>query len=137
MASILETEYKKAERPYSQNELKYTRELLHKKLRLSKIRAEHEQCGHYYHVLKNSRKEKEISENGCKDHGNCSVCWKLNKTKSKKLLEIANILVYHYCSTFYETPELTYNNADLENAFYSWLYEKLPESNQHQHKHKE
>ena len=131
MSSILETEYKKAERPYSQNELKYLHESLHKKLRLSKIRAEHEHCGHYYHVLKNSRKEKEITETECKDNGNCSVCWKINKTKSKKLSELARNLVYHYCSTFYdENPVLSYNNMDLETAFYSWLYEKLPESNQ-------
>ena len=135
MASILETEYKKAERPYSQNELKYEHESLHKKLRLSKIRAEHEQCGHYYHVLKNSRKEKEITETGCKDNGNCSVCWKINKTKPKKLSELARNLVYHYCSTFYdENHMLSYNNMDLESTFYSWLYEKLPESNQPPHK---
>ena len=60
--SILETPYVKPERPYSQNELKYNRDRLYRNLRLSSIRAEHDECKHFYLVRKNGRKEKEIIE---------------------------------------------------------------------------
>jgi hypothetical protein len=128
MASILEKEYKEAERPYSQNELKYMRDLTRKKLRLSNTRAEHGICGHFYYVLKNGRKEKEILESNCSDTGNCSVCWKVNKTRPKRLSESAKDLVYNYCNVFCEEPKfLSYNTVYLETTFYTWLYEEMPE----------
>ena len=128
MTSILEIEYKEPERPYSQKELAYNRLLLHKKLRLSNTRAEHEYCGHFYHVLKNGRKEKDILASNCKDNGNCSVCWKLNKTKDRKILEMAKSVIFYYSSSFFEeSTYLTYNKFDLEKTFYCWLYEELPD----------
>lgn len=121
--SILETPYIKPTRPYSQNELKYKREKLYRDLRLSKTYARHACCNHFYLVRKNGRKEKEIIEKNSNDVGNCSVCWKLNKTP-KYLKDNAYDLVNEYMNIFYkERDYLTYADVDLEKVFYKWLYE--------------
>jgi hypothetical protein len=84
MSTITDDEYKEPTRPYSSAELQYNRELYFKKLRLSDIMTEHEKCNHSYHVRKNGRKEKEIVETNDCVTPNCSVCWKINRTKSDK-----------------------------------------------------
>ena len=124
MTSILESEYKEPERPYSQDELKDNRNNLRKKLKLSELRAEHQYCGHFYHVRMNGPKERNIKENNCNDTGNCSVCWKISKTRPKSLTEKAKDLVFFYGKCFYIEPNiLSYSNNDLEKVFYTWLYE--------------
>jgi hypothetical protein len=127
MTSIIErmeNEYIEPERPYSQTELKNNRETLSYKLRLSKTIAKHEKCGHFYYVLKNGHKEKEIIESNCLDKGNCSVCWKVNKIKNGKVRGITEDLIYNYCSTFWNEPPISYNILHLEKMFYNWLYEE-------------
>lgn len=121
--SILDSEYVPANRPYSQNELKYLQENLYKSIRLGNAKTFHTKCGHFYLVKENSRKEKEIKEkNSSEDIGNCSVCWKLHKT-SDYLKDKAYDMVDAYCRRFYEEPEkLTYDLLDLETVFYKWLY---------------
>jgi hypothetical protein len=121
--SILESEYIEQSRPYSQNELKYLRENLYKNLRLGKQIAVHSKCRHFYYVKENSRKEKEILEkNTTENVGNCSVCWKLNKT-SEHLKDKAWSLVETYSDTFYKEPKnYIYDLLDLETIFYKWLY---------------
>ena len=133
--SILESEYTGPSRPYSQNELKYLRENLYKNLRLGKERASHSKCCHFYYVKENSRKEKEILEtNRSENIGNCSVCWKINKSKPY-LRNKAECLVESYCETFYKEPEkYTYDLLDLETIFYKWLYYENDNTNNNNNK---
>ena len=121
--SVLELEYVKQSRPYSQNELSYLRNNLYINLKLGKERTSHSKCEHFYYVKENSRKEKEILEKNKSDNiGNCSVCWKVNKTP-ENLRNKAEDLVEIYSYTFYKNPEnYTYDLLDLETTFYKWLY---------------
>jgi hypothetical protein len=55
------------------------------------------------------------------------VCWKYNKTP-RHLKTRARELVNNYCNTFIEDPEseyLTFENTELEIAFYRWLYDEF------------
>jgi len=123
MPSILESEYIEPIRPYSLDELKSLRTKLYNNLRLGKMRVYHQRCNHFYIAKVNSRKEKEMIERNCNDIGNCSVCWKLGKTR-ENLREKAKNMVYAYCNRFYEEPPvITYDDFDLENVFYKWLYQ--------------
>lgn len=122
-SSILESEYVEPTRPYSQHELMYNRERLYKNFRLSKNKAHHQRCNHFYLVRANGRKEREMIENECSDVGNCSVCWKISKTPPY-LKDRALDLVHHYSNMFEdERPLLSYKLNDLEETFYKWLYE--------------
>jgi hypothetical protein len=119
--SVLEADYVEPQRPYSQAELANMRYKMCRQLRLGKTKAHHEKCDHFYLVKENGRKEKDIVEQNTSDCGNCSVCWKLNKTP-KYLKNKANDLVDEYCKAFYTEPTyLTYEDVDLEIAFYKWL----------------
>jgi hypothetical protein len=119
--SVLETDYVEPQRPYSQAELSNMRYKLYRHLRLGKTRAHHEKCDHFYLVKENGRKEKDIIEQNTSDCGNCSVCWKINKTP-KHLKNKAHDLVNEYWRVYYNEPTyLTYEDVDLENAFYKWL----------------
>lgn len=124
MSSILEQEYIKQDRPFSQKELQYNRNKVFRKLRIGTTRAHHKRCNHFYYVKDNGRKEKEINEAKSNDSGNCSVCWKFNTTP-KHLKTRARNLIDEYCRTFYETPtHLTHADVDLETSFVKWLYEE-------------
>lgn len=121
--SILEQDYVEPERPYSLKELADKRAQVYRSLRLGQTKANHRRCGHFYLVKENGRKEKEMREQGSNDIGNCSVCWKLNKTDRHLKLRARN-LVQTYTDAFYNEPKyLTYDNLDLETVFYKWLYE--------------
>lgn len=123
--SILEQEYLKPDRPYSQRELQYNREKVLRTLRIGKVRAHHKRCDHFYYVKENGRKEKDIKEAKSGDVGNCSVCWKFNKTV-RHLKTPARNLINSYCSVFFDQPTcLTYENVDLETVFYKWLYQEV------------
>ena len=123
--SILERNYIKPERPYSQNELKYNRDRIFKSLRVGKTRAHHKKCDHFYYVKEQGRKEKEIKEVKSGDIGNCSVCWKFNKTP-RNLKDSAHNLIHEYQKRFYEIPTyLTYEDVDIEVTFLKWLYEEI------------
>ncbi len=123
--SILESEFIRPTRPYSQNELKFMRNSLYKNINIGNNRIYHTKCGHFYYVKKNSRKEKELKEKNRNENiGNCSVCWKLSKTP-KHLKNNANDMVEYYCNSFYEEKEYyNYSLFDLENVFYRWLYQE-------------
>jgi len=124
MLSVLESKYVAPERPYSQNELRETRERLHKRLRLGNHMVRHVECGHFYLTKQNGRKEREIIESGNNDVGNCSVCWKLSKTQDP-LFDRASDLVNSYVKTFKtESKFATYDDLDLETVYYKWLYER-------------
>lgn len=119
--SVLEKDYIEPTRPYSQAELQFNRDKLHKYLRLSETFAIHKRCGHCYKVRKNGRKEREILESAEPDSGNCSVCWKLRRTIKNR--RVAEDVVYAYTECFREKPKyLKYEDMDLERVFYTWLY---------------
>jgi hypothetical protein len=121
--SIIELDYNEPNRPYSQRELTYMKEILFKSLRLGENRADHKKCDHFYFVKENGRKEKEMLESKDTDIGNCSVCWKLNKTP-RNLKNTANNLVDSYCNEFYDKSVIvTHKNVSMEIAYYKWLYE--------------
>ena len=120
MSSVLESVYVEPTRPYSQNELCEMRNKLFKKLHIGDILATHMKCNHTYYVKKNGKKEQEINEHN--NAGNCSVCWKLNKTP-KFLKERAKDLIYMYKDTF--SNKMSYESNDVETAFYTWLYSEF------------
>jgi hypothetical protein len=123
--SILEQEYCEPERPYSQKELQNMHEQNFRSLRIGNVRAQHTQCGHFYYVKENGRKEKEIKDKNCFDTGNCSVCWKIAKTP-KHLKNIARNIIDSYSKTFFTYPKfISYNEIDLEIIFYKWLYNEF------------
>jgi len=124
MSQVLETEYVKQTRPYSQNELRDSQNNLFRSLRLGENIVYHNKCGHMYLTKQNGRKEKELLETGKVDVGKCSVCWKISKTP-RYLQDKARNLAYNYCNTFSKTPEFfSYRNLDLETVYYKWLYEE-------------
>ena len=86
---------------------------------MSHIVAWHPKCNHFYFVKKHGRKEKAILEN-MEDIGNCSVCWKLNRDPRSEIKE----LVCNYCYYLNKEPEIiTWDLIDLENQYYTWLYD--------------
>ena len=122
MSSILESQYSEPTRPFSQKELQDKQEYLYKKLRISNVMAYHPKCKHFYLTRKNSRKEQDILNN-VSDIGNCSVCWKLNKTPYN-MKNLAQDLIYHYEQEFANDQKtLSYYRHYLETTFYMWLYE--------------
>lgn len=124
MTSVLETDYVKQTRPYSQSELRNSRTNLFRSLRLGEKIVCHDKCGHIYLTKQNGRKEKEMLESGQVDVGKCSVCWKISKT-SPYLRDKARNLALDYRNTFSNTPEfLSYGKLDLETVYYKWLYKE-------------
>ena len=119
--NILDSEYVKPNRPYSQDELNDMRNALYRQLRLSKDRAFHSKCKHLYNVKENSKKQKEIYENN-DDIGNCSVCWKLSKTPEASRYKAYDLIRVYNLEFKYEPTRLDYNLCDIENIFYRWLY---------------
>ena len=123
--SILEKEYIEQDRPYSQTELNYKREQLYRVLRLGSISANHQKCNHFYFVKENGRKETEIKESHNSDVGNCSVCWKFNKTPRQLKTKVRN-LIQSYGERFVSPPTyLSYEDVDLETVYYTWLFEEV------------
>ena len=123
MTTLLEQEYVEPQRPYSQKELQYNREQLFRNLHIGNVRAHHNRCQHFYFVKENGRKHKEIEETKNSDIGNCSVCWKINKTPYNQK-HLAQDLVYHYDKEFsVKNDNITHYRQDLERVFYTWLYE--------------
>ena len=119
--SILETTYVPQHRPYSTLELEDTKNNLFNKLHLSCEWANHEKCGHKYHVKTNGKKFNQIVEFNNRDVGNCSVCWKLSKTDNN-LKNTAFGIVEKYNRDVFNDDSYSYNNADIENVYYKWLY---------------
>ena len=122
--SILKKEYVEPDRPYSQRELQYNRDKVHKTLRIGSVRAHHKKCDHFYYVKKNGRKENDIKEANSRDVGNCSVCWKFHRTPMELKSEALG-LINSYCKRFFTEPSyLTYDDVDIESIFLTWLYDE-------------
>jgi hypothetical protein len=121
--SVFETEYIEPNRPYSQDELSIKRSTLFKYLKLSNYKVYHPKCKHQYYVKEGGKKEKEIiDKNSNTNIGNCSCCWKLNKTP-KNFKDCAENIINIYNDLFYDEPKkLYYYDIDVEKCFYTWLY---------------
>lgn len=120
--SIFDNGYKSPTRPYSQIELSNIRTKILKTLNLSNNKVYHKECGHFYYVKKNSRKEYKIKTKGIVDVGNCSICWKLRYRNTQE----ENMLVYTYCTDYFKDCEyLYYDRIYIEMVFYKWLYQKI------------
>lgn len=123
--SVLEKDYIGADRPYSQLELKKNRRTNKRTLRVGTIRAQHDNCGHFYLTKFRGRKEQEIRQTNNPDTGNCSVCWKLSKTPYV-LRPNAEQLISYMNENFFEEPtRLSYELVEGENDYYTWLYNEF------------
>jgi len=124
--SVLEKNYVELERPYSQKELVNNRNRMVKYLRVGQVLIEHEDCRHFYFARVNGRKEREAKESNGEVIGNCSVCWKMNRTP-KRLRNSAKLL----CDTYMNTNPAKFNPPtcleylELETDFYTWLYNEF------------
>lgn len=126
--SVLETEFPEVNRPYSQEELNTKRNRAFRSMRIGNTKAHHRRCNHFYYVKGNGRKEKEIIENNDCDTGNCSVCWKLNKTP-RHLRSNARDLIELYLNETedrqkYNIEYLDFPYVQTEIRFYTWLYQE-------------
>jgi hypothetical protein len=127
-SSVLDRAYIEPNRPISQEELREKREFVRKRLYLSDYFAYHESSDYFYAVRLNSKKETEIKETGNNDSGNCSVTWRLSITDPSQK-KYARDIVEKYMRTYRngDPSTLTYDDVWVENVFYHWLYEKIPE----------
>lgn len=123
--SVLEKDYIKASRPYSQLELKKNRIKNKRLLRVGRIRAQHDDCGHFYLTKFRGRKEKEIKETKDPNTGNCSVCWKLSRTPYMLRPNAEQLVSYMNYNFFEEPTKLTYELVEGENDYYTWLYNEF------------
>ena len=124
MSSVLEIDYVKQTRPYSQSELRDLQTSLFRSLKLGEKFVYHDKCGHMYLTKQNGRKEKEILETGKADVGKCSVCWKISKTPMY-LRDKARNISHDYSIIFLNPPKfLSYQKLDLETVYYKWLYQE-------------
>lgn len=120
--SVLSRGYAEQQRPYSQHELTFMRNSLLGRLHIGYVRAQHKNCGHFYYTKEGGKKERDIHDKNTSDIGNCSVCWKLDRTP-ENLLKEAEMLVDYYMSNMeLEPTRLIYNQVMSESAFYIWLY---------------
>lgn len=115
--SILEIQFNPPKRPYSTNELNDMKERLYRNLKLNKSIFAHHDCGHFYLVRLNGKKEKDIIS--FNKHGNCSVCWKLKNTKTD-IIHLAQDVVHSFYDTFHNP--ISFELVDLHSVFYKWLY---------------
>ena len=110
------------QRPYSTNELNDIRNANKRRCRLGSVMATHrEECNHCYYVRENGRKEKKIIDTGDFDPGNCSVCWKLAKTRNSVKKQYED-MVNNYMNDIATNDDITYSTVDTEDKFYKWLY---------------
>lgn len=122
MTSILESKYVEPEWPPSQKEMQNKLNMLFRRIRIGKVKAHHRRCGHCYLTRMNGRKEKDILVNNNVDNGNCSVCWKLSKTPRKLLSNAIEMVESYQKNVNNDLTAISYNELDLINVFYTWLY---------------
>lgn len=122
MERLLCSTYKGPERPYSQDELRETRERNLGRLRVGTTMVTHERCSHFYFAKEGGKKEQRMTESNGGDPGYCSVCWKLKKTPDEYREKAAN-LIDEYLHRFETCPDKwSHYLVDLEKVFYRWLY---------------
>ena len=126
--TVLDENYEKPTRPFSQKELQSLKRDYIRNLRLSNEMVFHSKSKYRYYVKKWGNKEKTIIENRekgtdeeCnKDIGNCSVSWKISKTHPNYKNYVKDL-----CDNYMETIDkdrLTHYDVELFRVFYTWLY---------------
>jgi hypothetical protein len=135
MSSVLEKKSFEPDRPYSRKELEEKRKRIFRNMNIGNVLIEHSDCGHFYYAKANGQKEHAAKElvaqkpdQRAENVGNCSVCWKINRTP-KSLKNRANNLVEAYTNSCpIWNPHkygYTYYDFDLESDFYVWLYHEF------------
>ena len=124
--SVLEKKYVEPERPYSRKELVNSRHRMARYLRIGQVLIEHDECRHFYFARANGRKEKEAKESNGEVVGNCSVCWKMNRTP-KRLRNSARLMCESYMNANPAKfdPPASSGYLELETDFYTWLYNEF------------
>lgn len=124
--SVLEKSSTDESRPYSQKELEALHKNLLRRLRIGSVYVTHPDCNHGYYCKAGGKKEKEALESKGENVGNCSVCWKFNRTP-KKLKNTARNLTEYYMNRRIDdfNPPKSYFCYELESDFYTWLYNEF------------
>mgnify|MGYP000868134449 FL=1 len=126
---ILDCEYSKPERPYSQQELEDIIGDIKKQLKLSDQKLKYTLNNYVYYAKKYGKKEKQCIENQkngvehpFENISGCSVEWQLRKTPNE-YLHVADDIIEAYMDYEHNPPEkLSYFNVEIFRMFYSWLY---------------
>ena len=125
--TVLEEDYVKPTRPFSQKELQDKKKEYIRSLRLSNEIVSHSKTKYRYYVKKYGNKEKMIIENRDnnveeynKDIGNCSVSWKISRTHPR-YKKYARDMCDSYTESL-EKERLTHYDIELFRVFYTWLY---------------
>lgn len=121
--SVLEKTGTDENRPHSHKELETQHKNLYHRLRIGSVKVTHPDCNHSYYCKSGGKKEKDVIESKGVNIGNCSLCWKMNRTP-KRLRNSAKNLVESYleCSHADFEPPRSYYYYELESDFYTWLY---------------
>lgn len=124
--SVLEKPCSDESRPYSRKELEVLRKNLLRRLRIGTVYVTHQECNHGYYCKAGGKKEKEARESNGENAGNCSVCWKFNRTP-KRLKASAKSLTDCYMNKHLSdfNPPKSYFHYELEADFYTWLYNEF------------
>lgn len=125
-SSVLDKSCTDESRPYSHKELEVMHKSLLQRLRIGTVYITHPECNHGYYCKSGGKKEKEAQESNGKNVGNCSVCWKFNRTP-KRLKNTAKNLVECYMNRLLDDfkPPKSYFCYELEADFYTWLYNEF------------
>ena len=125
--TVLEENYDKPTRPFSQKELQDKKKEYIRSLRLSNEMVSHSKTKYKYYVKRYGNKEKAIIDNrennveNCnKDIGNCSVSWKISRTHPRYKNYAKDM-----CSMYMQSQDkerLTHYDVKLFRVFYTWLY---------------
>ena len=125
--TVLDENYDKPTRPFSQKELQDKKKEYIRSLRLSDEMVSHSKTKYKYYVKKYGNKEKIIIENReknvedyGKDIGNCSVSWKISRTHPRYKKYARDM-----CGMYMESQDkerLTHYDVELFRVFYTWLY---------------
>ena len=125
--TVLNENYEKPTRPFSQKELQSIKKDYIRNLKLSDEMVSHTKTKYKYFVKKWGNKEKTIIENreaGMEDYntdiGNCSVSWKIAKTHPQYKNYVKEITC-QYMDT-HDKERLTHFDVELFRVFYTWLY---------------
>ena len=125
--TVLDEDYEKPKRPFSQKELQSLKVKYAYQLKLSREMVHHTKSNYKYYVKRFGNKEKtivEIKKNDIEhyntDIGNCSVSWKIAKTHPQYKNYVKEITC-QYMDT-HDKERLTHFDVELFRVFYTWLY---------------
>lgn len=149
--SVLVTTNIEPERPYSQNELTVMDNLFFKDMGLSKKFVFHTGCGHSYYLKSKGERLKKLQasvsnaeneeERMCFENvGNCSVCWKGNRTpRELETSALDFIKLYEtYFPDLLEAPftRKSFRGVMIQRVFYIWLYNEQYETTDYKTKNR-